>query len=1216
MAKKEAYDVSGATADPAKGKGGVFVKYPILFIVIILLLMLLIIVSILVYFLHPGWQCSTTDGLPTVQPQARKPFEGRLPDTLKPTNYNIKIQPYLDEEDGAKRFLFDGEVDISLNCEKSTNVITLHALKLNIDEDTVRVNEIDTNEDIGVKDISTDEEYDFFIVKTKKKLQSGKQYKISMEYVGMLNNSDVRALYLSSYQVGNETRYTLKVITITGLNMAREEIYVEDEGLSDSEKQRNGMFVKYSTLFIAVFLILVLFVVVIIMVYFLHPGWGSSTLSPSPTQPVGPYDGLPTVQPHTRKPFEGRLPDTLKPTNYRIKIQPYLDEEDGDKRFLFDGEVDISMNCEKSTNVITLHALKLNIDEDTVRVNEIDTNEDIGVKDISTDEEYDFFIVKTEKKLQSGKKYNISMNFVGLLNNSDARALYLSSYQAGNETRYVVVSKLEPTYSRRVFPSFDEPAMKATFDIIIKHRTIRSALSNMPVIRNETDGDWNTAYFDTTPIMSTYLVAVVVSDFVYKEKTTKSGVKFRVWAMQEMIHTTDFSLEFGVATLDYFEEMWNISYSLPKLDMVALPVFTSGAMENWGLVTYTDIRMYYDKEVNPPSRAQRVARIIAHELTHNWFGNLVTMAWWGDTWLKEGFARHFEMVAVDHIKPDYEMNEQFYQDIVTFKSFNNDASSATHPTVQPDIGWYAEMRGQFSSTSYERGSQIIMMMRSFLEDTVLFEGFTDYLKKHLYGNVYSDDLWAALTETALESDVNIDMKEVMDPWLLQLGFPVVTITRKDDTTATIEQKMFVLDSEDEIPDAPGDLDYTWNIPLTYVISSEMIPYDNPTLTWMNRTSTETINLNGATADDWVLGNIYQHGYYRVNYDLDNWNKLISQLGADHEKIPIQNRAALIDDVFNLARSGDVGVVLAFEVADYLRNEDNYSPWKVYMSDMKYISKLLEMTPSYGYLELYSQELIKPLYEKDEWKFEESDSDDINHVKYHVKVLAIKRACEVNYEKCVKEVKDIFSEWTQDTENNQIRSDVREVAMCAAIRHGGQDEWRFAYQEVERTKDTSLKDDITTGLACTQNVWLLQKYLDDSYQLYLNRSTEAATEYVIPSPLTIAGEALDFYKVIGKVRDQSAVGHMIAEEFVMSHFDELLSTDGGKAFSLVWGLADKMNSEMQLMKFEDFARKYNDMPGDQVKEFYKAQRKVKANIRWMDKNYDKLEQWLKSKTRDY
>ncbi|XP_077977862.1 aminopeptidase N-like [Glandiceps talaboti] len=993
--------------------------------------------------------------------------------------------------------------------------------------------------------------------------------------------------------------------------MAKGDTYVEGEGTVYSARERNGLFVKYPVLVIAIILLLVLFIIIIIVVYFLHPGWGC---------PSADDNGLPTVQPQIHKPFEGRLPDTLKPTNYRIKIQPYLDEEDGDKRFLFDGEVDISMNCEKSTNVIKLHAVKLNIDEDTVRVNEIDTNEDIGVKDISTDEEYDFFIVKTKTKLQSGKKYKISMNYVGILNNTDIVALYLNTYQVGNETRYVLASQLDTVYSRRVFPSFDEPAMKATFDIIIKHRTTRSALSNMPVIRNETNGDWNTAYFDTTPIMSNYLVAVVVSDFVYKEKTTKKGVKIRLWSRQELIETVYFSLDLGLQTVEYFEELWNISYSLPKLDMVALPAFKFGAMENWGLILYREKYMLYDKAVHTPVTAQRVANLVTHELVHMWYGNLVTKAWWSDTWLNEGFARHFQFVPVDQFLPEWDIYDQFYQDRVTFKSFNNDASSDSHATVRPEIGWEDDLWSQFDTRVYERGSHIIMMMRSFLGDTIIFKGFRNYLKKHIYGSVYSYDLWAALTETAKESGVNIDMKEVMDPWLLQLGFPVVTITRKDDTTATIEQKMFVLDREDEIPDAPGDLDYIWYIPLTYIHAGQpLTPSNGPSLAWLNGTLTGAINLNGATADDWVLGNIYQHGYYRVNYDLDNWNKLISQLATDHEKIPIQNRAALIDDVFHLARSGDVDAMLAFQVADYLRNEDNYSPWKAAISNLGYIQKMLEKTPSYGNLEIYGRELIKPIYDLYGWNFKESDNDDENHVKYHLKVEAIKLSCDFNYGDCVKEAKRVYSEWMEDKENNRIPQDVRALTLCTAIRHGGQDDWDFAYRELKKTTDHSLTDDITSGLACTEQVWLLQKYLNDYFRRYINETVVVfeGDAGMIPTTLSTVDEPIDFYTVIKKVLDQSTVGHMVAKEFSIQHFDDLYSrdADGSKAFPLIWELADRMNSKSQQMQLEDFARKYNDMPEDQVKEFYKAQRKVKANIRWMDRNYENLKQWLKSKTRE-
>ncbi|XP_077977893.1 aminopeptidase N-like [Glandiceps talaboti] len=993
--------------------------------------------------------------------------------------------------------------------------------------------------------------------------------------------------------------------------MAKGDSYVDNDGKVYPAEQRNGVFIKYLILCIVVVLVLVLFIVVVLLVYFLHPGWSC---------PNADDNGLPTAQPQTQKPFEGRLPDTLKPTNYRIKIQPYMDEEDGDKRFLFDGEVDISMKCEKSTNVITLHALKLDIDEDTVRVNEIDTNEDFGVKDISTNEEYEFLIIKTKKKLEADKQYMLSINYVGILNNSDIVALYLNVYQTGNDTRYAVASQLENSYGRRVFPSFDEPAMKATFDIIIKHRTIRSALSNMPVIRNETDGDWNTAYFDRTPVMPNYLVAVVVSDFVYKEKTTQSGVKFRVWSRPEMIDATDFSLDYGVKTLEYFENLWNISYSLPKLDMVALPVLRFGAMENWGLVLYKEKFMLYDKNVHTPVRVQSVAGVVAHEIVHKWFGNLVTMAWWSDTWLNEGFARHFQCVAIDQFLPEWEFYDQFYQDSVTIKAFNDDASSDSHATVRPDVGWEKDLWGQFDTRVYERGSQIIMMMRSFLGDTIVYDAFRSYLRKYSYGNTYSYDLWNALTETAKESGVNIDMKEVMDPWLLQLGFPVVTITRKDDTTAMIEQKMFVLDREDEIPDAPEDLNYIWYIPLTYIHAGESLtPSNGPSLAWLNGTLTGAFNLNGATADDWVLGNIYQHGYYRVNYDLDNWSKLISQLGTDHEKIPIQNRAALIDDVFNLARSGDVDVVLAFEVSDYLGNEEGYSPWKAAISNLEYIRNMLEKTPSYGNLEIYGRELIKPIYGLYGWNFQESDNEDENHVKYHLKVEAIKLSCDFNDEDCVKKATKSYSDWMKNKQNNGIPPDIRALTLCTAIRHGGQDDWDFAYRELKKTTDESLIDDITSGLACTEQVWLLQKYLNDYFQRYINETavvTEGGdSDFVIS--ISEVDEDIDFYKVIEKVREQSTIGHMVAKEFSIYHFDDLRArdADGSKSFPLIWELADRMNSKSQQMQLEDFARKHNDMPDDQVAMFYKAVRKVKANIRWMERNYNDLEEWLADKTRE-
>ncbi|XP_002734087.2 aminopeptidase N-like [Saccoglossus kowalevskii] len=970
------------------------------------------------------------------------------------------------------------------------------------------------------------------------------------------------------------------------------------------EKSRDGVFIRYIILVVSLALLALLFVVVILMVYFLHPGWGSPHIESD--------DALPTVATQQDdKPFEGRLPDNIIPVNYRIKIIPYLDEEDGDDRFSFDGEVRIRVKCVRSTSMVIMHALKLNIDLDSMKVTNVNTGDEMGVTKLSTDEEYDFVMLDTRKKLMANQEYFISMNYVGIVNNSDIVALYVGTYNLGGESRYFLASQLEIGYARRVFPSFDEPQLKATFDTIVKHRTTRGALSNMPNIRNDTEGDWNTAYFDTSPIMPTYLVAFVISDFVCKEAITDNGIKLRVWSKEADINSTDFALDFGVKALDEFTKMWGIDYPLTKLDMVSLPVFKFGAMENWGLVVYIENRLLYHPDDNAPERAQRAARIIGHELAHKWYGNLVTMAWWSDTWLNEGFARYFEFDVTDIIYPEWEIFDQFYPHLVTAKALLADASSESHATVRPDIGWPSDIWGQFDSRVYERGSCLIMMMKSILGKDVLYQGFTDYLNKYSYSNAYSEDLFDVLTETAKNAGIVVDMKTIMDPWVLQMGYPLITVTRNSDTMATATQKHFLYDPNDVIPENKYAMGYEWYVPLTYVVSSNM---QDEQLVWLNKSSV-TMRLRGVDSTEFILANVDQKGYFRVNYDQNNWDRLILQLLSYHETIPVINRAALIDDAFNLAWSGEENVILPMRLTEYLVNEKDYSPWKAARQNLHIVAvNMLGKTPAFGDALKYVESLLQPLYDKYGWSFRGEDEP----IDYRLQHEVLELSCIVNNPDCVEESITRYSNWMQDPENymSGIRSDMRQTMMCIAIRHGGDVEWNFAFDQLTRTNDTLLKDSISVSLACGTKLWQLEKYLQESYHMFANQTEEDDEDYTSIAGFMrswdFADDKFNVYTTIGHVRDRSALGKLVAWNFLLRNFEGLRKSNEDEAFQTAWGFADSMNTKYEQSQLEDFARKYNDMPESQVEDFYIALRKIKHNIRWMETNYDILEDWLNEK----
>ncbi|XP_070557596.1 aminopeptidase N-like [Ptychodera flava] len=977
---------------------------------------------------------------------------------------------------------------------------------------------------------------------------------------------------------------------------------MEDGDVTYHQKAKShprGIFFKYLTLVIAVTAILVVFVIIILLVYFLHPGWSATCL-----------EKLPPLQVQQKpRPFRGRLPDHLKPINYRIMITPYLDEEDGDKRFFFDGNVRILVNCTITTDTIVLHAFKIDIDVDSVSVDEMNESDNIGVKDITTDQDYQFFIIKTEKSLQRGHQYNISMDYVGILNHSDTVGLYVGTYQSGEEIRYIISTQLELTHARRVFPSFDEPSFKATFDVILKHRRKRWALSNMPSIVNITNGDWNTVYFGTSPVMSTYLVAIVLSDFVCKETNSRSGVRLRVWAKEAVINETEFALEVGVHTLDYFEDLLAIKFQLPKLDMVAVPVFTFGAMENWGLVIYAQRAMLVNQDTHPISRDLPNARIVCHELAHMWFGNIVTMQWWSESWLNEGFATYFEYPGLDNYFPEWDVNRQFRIGMMIHRAFDVDGERDSHPTIQPGVGWSHDLIEQFDSRVYERGGSILLMIRSFLGDHVMYHALRNYLRKHSYDVATTDDLWYEMTRSAQKFGISVDVKKMMDPWLLQFGYPVVNIRRTGVSIAIVEQRHYLSEMNDKISNF--DTGYTWYIPLTYVhSSSNRWPPGNSSLIWIDKTTeSTTLELDGAREDDWILANIYQHGFYVINYDMNNWQKLIQQLQRNHTTFPVENRAAVIHDSFSLARSGDIDVVVAFQVIDYLRYEEDFSPWKVAIGKLGYVSNMLKSTPSYGYLESFVRGIIMPVYAKFGWKF---GRDDLK--QYHLQLEAVKLSCQNGNEDCARKSKQEYSLWMASNGQDRIEFDARRTVFCSAIRQGGFKEWQFAFNYLLDTKDTFMKNDLLRSLGCISEPWLLQKYLVDVLELYNNGTGK---DEVIPDFMREWEYAVDKYNiftVINLAQRQSAMAFQHSWKFAMQHFDDLRLKDENQAFHMIWEFSKNMNNEEDLIKLEDFAAKYNGMPGHQVTQYYKALQRVKGNILWMKRNHKSLASWLEKRFR--
>uniref|UniRef100_A0A3Q2Z8F5 Endoplasmic reticulum aminopeptidase 1b n=1 Tax=Hippocampus comes TaxID=109280 RepID=A0A3Q2Z8F5_HIPCM len=427
-----------------------------------------------------------------------------------------------------------------------------------------------------------------------------------------------------------------------------------------------------------------------------------------------------------------RLPQTVVPVHYDLTIHPNL------TTLSFTGVVRIQLDVLEETKAIILHAKQLK----TFNV-KLKTSEGLRSLEVIENSVYQQLALLSHEVIPKGRDYEVHMEFAANLSDS-FHGFYKSSYRTSSgELRTLASTQFEATFARTAFPCFDEPAFKANFTISIVREARHIAISNMPKIKTVAlPGNVFEDHFATTVKMSTYLVAFIVSDFHSVSKTTQHGVKISVYAVAEKINQTDFALDAAVKLLDFYDDYFNIPYPLPKQDLAAIPDFQSGAMENWGLTTYRESALLFHPEKSSVTDKVHIAKIIAHELAHQWFGNLVTMEWWNDLWLNEGFAKFMEFIAVNATYPQFQVNDLFMGKCYT--AMEVDSLRSSHP-VSTAVENPTEIQEMFDRVSYDKGACLLNMLKDFLTPDVFEVGILRYLKRYSYKNTANSHLWESLT---------------------------------------------------------------------------------------------------------------------------------------------------------------------------------------------------------------------------------------------------------------------------------------------------------------------------------------------------------------------------------------------------------------------------------------------------------------------------------------
>ncbi|XP_011643084.1 aminopeptidase N isoform X2 [Pogonomyrmex barbatus] len=899
-----------------------------------------------------------------------------------------------------------------------------------------------------------------------------------------------------------------------------------------------------------------------------------------------------------KKKLDVRLPKSVMPDLYELWLIPFIWEGN----FTFNGEVKILVNVTMDTSNVTLHAADMKIDESFTNIREYSGKSNktkvIGIAEQRNDTDRQFHVIRTSNTLRKGKQYVVHLKFIGHLNDY-LQGFYRSSYTVGNQTRWIAATQFQATDARRAFPCFDEPALKAKFQINIARPRNMTSISNMPrkgepmPVPGLDTYVWD--HYERSVPMSTYLVAFIVSDFDVRKSEDSN---FRVWARHDAINQSQYSLDIGPKVLRYYEDYFKIKFPLPKMDMIALPDFSAGAMENWGLITYRETAMLYQDGVSTSSSKQRVAVVVSHELAHQWFGNLVTPSWWTDLWLNEGFASYMEYIGMDAVEPTWKALEQFVvHDLQNV--FGLDALESSHP-ISIEVGHPDEISEIFDKISYGKGASIIRMMDHFLTTEVFKKGLSNYLNGKAYQNAEQNDLWYALTKQAHQDkvlDSNVTVKEIMDTWTLQTGFPVVTVTRNyKNGSVSLTQERFLLRNSATIVISESEMPLWW-IPITYTSEKQLNFNNTQPMKWMKAERSIILNDLDVSSSQWILFNVQETGYYRVNYDRANWQMIIKQLNKQNFKdISTINRAQLIDDALNLARAGKLDYTIAFDVTSYLAHEIEYLPWKAAFNAMDYLNDMLIKTQGYDKFRLYILKLLDNVYKQVGFIDKVGDPQ----LTVFTRIDVLNWACNFGHEDCVTNAVHQFKDWRNTPNpdvNNPISPNLKSVVYCTAIRVGGQSEWEFAWQRYRGTNVGSEKDLLLQALACTREIWLLSRFVD-----------WAVTE-------NSGIRKQDAARVFGSIAN-NIVGQPLVFDYFRNNWEHLrkyFGTSLSNINNIVKSATRGISTKYELKDLVEFAKSHIEELGTATRTIQQAMEQAEANIRWIHNNHATIRDWLQRNT---
>lgn len=842
-----------------------------------------------------------------------------------------------------------------------------------------------------------------------------------------------------------------------------------------------------------------------------------------------------------------RLSRYTRPHRYTITLKPDFE------RFTFEGEETIRLALARPTREITLHSKELSIAVAEV----IKGSEKVFALKIRYDAKRETATFVFPKVLPKGE-LSLRLQFTGILNDK-MRGFYRSAYTVDGKQEHLATTQFEATDARRAFPCFDEPSQKAIFDVNLIVPEEHVAISNtIPTETREHEAGYKIVTFAPTPKMSTYLLAFIVGKFEHIEKRTSDGVLVRVFVTPGKKHQASFALECAVKILPFFAKYFGIPYPLPVLDLIAIPDFAAGAMENWGAVTYRESMLLVDPEHTSASTKQWVALVIAHELAHQWFGNLVTMEWWTHLWLNEGFASYIEYLAVDHLFPKWDIWTQFaYQDLG--RALELDALKHTHP-IEVDVHDPNQISEIFDAVSYSKGASVIRMLADYIGEKNFRDGLRYYLRKHSYKNTSTIHLWQAFERVSGKT-----VSEIMKSWTRKPGYPLLSVEERGNMIEIRQKRFFSSPISARAKDGT-----VWPVPIRVKSAAS----NKSSQLLMERRRIE-LPRRGA----WLKLNSGEYGVYRTKYSPGM--RAAFEEPIRKKVLEPRDRLGLIRDAFAISEAAELPASEALRFAVNYKNETDYTVWVEVASGLGDIYALVAHERFLGKYKKFCLNIFADIAGRVGWHKRRRE----RHTQTLLRSLVLNSYGFYGDPKTIERAKKMFASIT--ARNNTVPADLRSVVYGVTARYGSLHEYKKMVRLYKKATLHEEKNRIGRALAHFPDFKLLKRTLLFSLSKYVRHQ--------------------DTISMVASVW-LNPHGRELAWSFVRANWKTFLKRYGGQhAFSSLLAPASSFTSRAKADEFRRFF-KTHPAPGAE-RTVRQCIEKIYANAAWLKREAKELDRFL-------